>query len=266
VAVVTGAAGGIGLGIARALAAEGARLVLADVDARALDRRVADLRDSGAEAEAVVTDVADAAAVDALARAAHDHFGAVHLIVNNAGIIRPGRTWELPLADWERVIQVNLLGVVHGVRTFVPLLLEAAERGEEGHVVNVASMAAVVPVPWIGPYNVAKHGVLALSETLHAELAASGAAVGVTVVMPGRVRTGLGLPPPEDGDGDGGGGGDGDGDGPDDGTAEPEPGVLEPDEVGRQVVEAVRDGRLHLFTHPERIPEVRERFARITDG
>jgi NAD(P)-dependent dehydrogenase (short-subunit alcohol dehydrogenase family) len=255
VAVVTGAAGGIGLGIARALATEGARVVLADVDGRALDRRATDLGANGAEVTAVVTDVADPAAVERLAGAALDRFGAVHVIVNNAGIIRPGRSWELPLADWERVIQVNLLGVVHGVRTFVPLLLEAAGRGEEGHVVNVASMAAVVPVPWIGPYNVAKHGVLALSETLHAELAATGAAVGVTVVMPGRVRTRLGLPPAEDGDGDG--------DGP---AADPEPGLLEPDEVGRQVVEAVRDGRLHLFTHPDRIPEVEARFARITRG
>src|SRR5205823_5311540 len=137
------------------------------------------------------------------------------------------------LADWERVLQVNLLGVVHGVRTFVPLLLAAAERGEDGHVVNVASMAAVVPVPWIGPYNVAKHGVLALSETLQAELAATGAPVGVTVVMPGRVRTRLDLPPD---DATTGAADD------EDSPAEPEAGVLEPDEVGRQVVEAVRAG------------------------
>jgi NAD(P)-dependent dehydrogenase (short-subunit alcohol dehydrogenase family) len=256
VAVVTGAAGGIGLGIARALADAGTRLVLADVDERSLARRAEALRTGGAAVEAVPADVADAAAVEALAQAALTRFGAVHLVCNNAGIIRPGRTWELPLADWERVIQVNLLGVVHGVRTFVPLLLEAVERGEEGHVVNVASMAAVVPVPWIGPYTVAKHGVLALSETLQAELAAAGAPVGVTVVMPGRVRTRLGLPPAEEGDRDE----------PPAETepGEPEPGVLEPDEVGRQVVQAVRDGRLHLFTHPERIPEVEARFARIT--
>ncbi len=208
-----------------------------------------------------MTDVADADAVEALARAALVRFGAVHLIVNNAGIIRPGRTWELPLADWERVIQVNLLGVVHGVRTFVPLLLAAAGRGEEGHVVNVASMAAVVPVPWIGPYNVAKHGVLALSETLQAELGAAGASVGVTVVMPGRVRTRLGRPratPPamaattattRAATG---------------GPPSPSPASWNPTRSGRQVVAAVREGRLHLFTHPERIPEVEARFARIT--
>ncbi|MFI5053881.1 MAG: SDR family NAD(P)-dependent oxidoreductase, partial [Acidimicrobiia bacterium] len=172
------------------------------------------------------------------------------VVCNNAGTIRPGRTWELPLADWELVLRVNLLGVVHGVHTFVPLLLRS---GEAGHVVNVASMAAVVPVPGIGPYNVSKHGVLALSEILHAELLATGAPIGVTVVMPGRVRTRLGLP-----------------DGAfDDEPQEPaarEPGVLEPSEVGRQVVDAVRDNRLYLFTHPERLDDVRARFTRITDG
>jgi NAD(P)-dependent dehydrogenase (short-subunit alcohol dehydrogenase family) len=253
VAVVTGAASGIGLGIAEAFGAAGMRLVVADVDGATLRRRADRLRADGAEVEAVVTDVGDADAVDDLARATIDRFGAVHVVCNNAGIIRPGRTWELPLADWERVLRVNLLGVVHGVRSFVPRMLEA---GGEGHVVNVASMAAVVPVPWIGPYNVAKHGVLALSETLQAELAAAGAPIGVTVVMPGRVRTRLGRPANDDGD-------DAGDDGPDGG---PEPGLMEPAEVGSQVVEAVRDDRLHLFTHPERIPEVRARFARITDA
>jgi NAD(P)-dependent dehydrogenase (short-subunit alcohol dehydrogenase family) len=250
VAVVTGAAGGIGRGIAEAFAAEGMRLVIADVDGPALDRQATRLRDGGTEVEAVFTDVADAAAVDALARATIQRFGTVHVLCNNAGIIRPGRSWELPLADWERVIQVNLLGVVHGLRSFVPLLLGT---GEEGHVVNVASMAAVVPVPGIGPYNAAKHGVLALSEVLQAELAATGAPIGVSVVMPGRVRTRLGLPPGIAPDGD-------------DSPVTREPGVLEPDEVGALVVDAVRADRLHVFTHPERLDEVRARFARITEG
>ena len=178
VAVVTGAAGGIGRGIADAFATEGMRLVVADVDGSALARQADRWRTAGVEVEAVVTDVADADAVEALAVTTIERFGAVHLVCNNAGIIRPGRTWELPLADWERVLRVNVLGVVHGVRSFVPHLLEAGARGEEGHVVNVASMAAVVPVPGIGPYNVAKHGVLALSETLHAEAGVDGRARG----------------------------------------------------------------------------------------
>ena len=128
---------------------------------------------------------------------------------------------------------------------FVPLLLAS---GEEGHVVNVASMASVVPVPGIGPYNVAKHGVLALSETLHAELVQMGAPIGVSVIMPGRVasRIGLGARP-----------------GPS-ALAPTEPGVIEPAEVARQVVAAVRHERLFVFTHPERVAEARERFARIT--
>ena len=247
VAVVTGAASGIGLGIAEAFAAEGMRLVLADVDSNRLAHEAERLRSSGCELETAPTDVGDAAAVQSLADVTMARFGAVHVVCNNAGIIRPGRTWELPLEDWNAVLRVNLLGVVHGVRSFVPLLLAS---GEEGHVVNVASMAAVVPVPGIGPYNVSKHGVLALSETLHAELQAAGAPVGVSVVMPGRVRSRLGRTPGS----------------PDDPelSGPAEPGVIEPAEVGRQVVDAVREGRLHVFTHPERLDEVRARFARIT--
>ena len=154
--------------------------------------------------------------------------------------------WELPLADWEAVLNVNLKGVLHGVRTFVPRMLAA---GTEAHMVNVASMAAVVPVAGIGPYNVAKHGVLALSDTLAIELAAAGAPIGVTVVMPGRVPSRLGKPV----------------EAPD----EPEPTTLDPDmlaadDVGQMVVEAILDDRRYLFTHPERIPEVERRFARIT--
>src|SRR5207248_9873505 len=115
----------------------------------------------------------------------------VHGVCNNAGIIRGGRVWELPVADWQAVLNVNLMGVLYGVRTFVPRMLSS---GTDGHIVNVASMAAVVPVAGIGPYNVAKHGVLALSETLAMELHAAGAPIGVTVVMPGRVPSRLGRP------------------------------------------------------------------------
>jgi NAD(P)-dependent dehydrogenase (short-subunit alcohol dehydrogenase family) len=176
-------------------------------------------------------------------------FGAVHLVCNNAGILRSGRVWELSLSDWDAVLRVDLMGVVYGLRSFVPLLLAS---GEEGHVVNVASMASVVPVPGIGPYNVAKHGVLALSETLQAELDQMGAPIGVSVVMPGRVASRIGL-----------------GEGEEQGSAAlapTAPGVIEPAEVGRQVVAAVRQNRLYVFTHSERIAEARERFARITDS
>jgi NAD(P)-dependent dehydrogenase (short-subunit alcohol dehydrogenase family) len=248
VAVVTGAASGIGAAIAEALAAQGMQVMLCDVDEAGLARQEARLTAAGAQVASTVTDVGDAAQVDRLAEAVMARFGAVHLVCNNAGIIRPGRTWELPVEDWELVLRVNLLGVVHGVRTFVPLLLAS---GEEGHVVNVASMAAVVTVPGIGPYNVAKHGVLALSEALHTELQAAGAPIGVTVVMPGRVRTHLGRPPL----------------GPDGQPAELPPlgpGEIEPADVADQVVDAIRSDQLFLFTHPERIGDVMARFARIT--
>ena len=189
VAVVTGAASGIGLGIARAFADEGVHLVLADIDGQRLEQEAERLRSSGSHVEAVVTDVGDPDAVQALAERTMTRFGAVHLICNNAGILRHGRVWELSLGDWDAVLRVDLMGVVYGIRSFVPLLLAS---GEEGHVINIASMAAVVPVPGIGPYNVSKHGVLALSETLQAELVQMGASVGVSVVMPGRVASRIG--------------------------------------------------------------------------
>ena len=245
VAVVTGAASGIGLGIAGALADEGVHLVLADIDSERLEQEAERLRSSGSHVEAVVTDVGDPDAVQALADRTMTRFGAVHLICNNAGILRRGRVWELSLNDWDAVLRVDLMGVIYGLRSFVPLLLAS---GEEGHVVNVASMASVVPVPGISPYNVSKHGVLALSETLQAELIQMGASVGVSVVMPGRVSSRIGQ-------------------GQNSAALAPmEPGVIEPAEVGRQVVKAVRQERLYVFTHPERIAEARERFARITDS
>ena len=175
-----------------------------------------------------------------------ERFEAVHLICNNAGIIRSGRSWELSLEDWTAVLRVNLLGTLYGIRTFVPLLLAS---GQEGHVVNVASMAAVVPVRGIGPYNVAKHGVLGLTDTLQMELRDTGAPVGVSLVMPGRVPSRLGRPPQD----------------PTEPAFDPdEPGVLPASEVGRIVVDAVRNDQMYVFTHPERITEVEERFARIT--
>lgn len=248
VAVVTGGASGIGLALAEAFVAQGMKVMLADVDQPRLAHEEERLAASGATVASSVVDVGDPAQVDALATAVLARFGAVHVVCNNAGIVRPGRTWELPLADWEAVLRVNLLGVVHGVHTFVPVMLAS---GEQGHIVNVASMAAVVPVPGIGPYNVAKHGVLALSEALQAELEDLGAPIGVTVVMPGRVRTRLGHSP---------------------GSAEPDPpadlplgpGEIDPADVAAQVVDAVRQGKLHLFTHPERVADAVARFARIT--
>jgi NAD(P)-dependent dehydrogenase (short-subunit alcohol dehydrogenase family) len=190
VAVVTGAASGIGRALAGRLAAEGMAVVLADVEATALDATAADLAaevDGGSDVvEAVVTDVADPAAVDALAASAVDRFGAVHVVCNNAGVVTLGSTWEQPLVDWRWVLDVDLWGVINGIRTFVPILLR---QGTEGHVVNTASIAGLVPSPTIAPYNVAKAGVVAASETLDMELREIGAPIGVSVLCPGVVPT-----------------------------------------------------------------------------
>jgi len=245
VAVVTGAASGIGLGIAQAFADSGMTVMMTDVDEERLEREVAGIGTD--RAAGMVCDVADAVAVEVLADETFERFGAVHVVCNNAGIIRGGSVWELPLTDWEAVLGVNLWGVLHGIRSFVPRMLAA---GSEGHVVNVASMAAVVPVAGIGPYSVAKHGVLAMSETLDMELRAAGAPIGVTVVFPGRVPSRLGRSI----------------DSPDEPAASTlEPGVVAAEDIGRMVVDAVVDQRMFLFTHPERIAEVDARFARITE-
>ena len=244
VAVVTGAASGIGLGIAERLVESGARVVMADLDERRLNREVERL--GADQTHAVVCDVGDPAALEGLSAETISRFGAVNIICNNAGVMRAGRSWELSADDWNTVLRVNLLGVIHGVRTFLPLILST---GEEGHVINVASMAAVVPVKGIGPYNVAKHGVLALSDTLKMELADTGAPVGVSVIMPGRVPSRLGRPPED----------------PTEPEFDPnEPGLLPSSEVGRIVVEALLQNRMYVFTHPERVAEVEARFARIT--
>ncbi len=187
VAVVTGGASGIGFGMAERFAAEGMRLVLADIEEGALTAAAERLREGGAEALAVPTDVGDAASMDALAEGALEHFGAVHIICNNAGVGARGRMWELGVNDWEFVLRANLWGVIHGVRVFTPHLLEQ----DEGHIVNTASMAGLVSVAGSGPYNVSKHGAVTLSETLHGELRDAGSQVGVSVLCPGIVRTNL---------------------------------------------------------------------------
>jgi NAD(P)-dependent dehydrogenase (short-subunit alcohol dehydrogenase family) len=188
VAVVTGAASGIGRALADAFAREGLHLVLADLDDSGLERAATELVGRSCEVLTVPTDVADAGAVDALAHAAVERFGEVHVVCNNAGVGGWGaRSWEQPAEVWDWVLRVNVMGVVHGVRAFTPLLLE---RGD-GHIVNTASLAGLAVVPHLGPYSASKHAVVALSTVLHHELAATGAAVGVSVLCPGFTRTGI---------------------------------------------------------------------------
>ena len=186
VAVVTGAASGIGFGLAQRAAAEGMRVVLADIERTALAAAESELRQGGADVLAVATDVANAASVQALHDRALAHFGKVHLLCNNAGVGLGGPTWELTLDDWNWILGVNLWGVIHGVRTFVPGMLA---HGEEAHVVNTASMAGLLAGPYMSAYTATKHAVVGLTESLHHELGLVGGRVGVSVLCPGWVNT-----------------------------------------------------------------------------
>jgi NAD(P)-dependent dehydrogenase (short-subunit alcohol dehydrogenase family) len=186
VAVITGAASGIGWALAEQCAREGMKVVLADVEPEALAKAEASLKAGGASALAVRTDVSRAGDVEALAHKTLEAFGAVHLLCNNAGVATIGCIWESTLADWEWVVGVNLWGVIHGVRAFVPHMLA---QDTECHIVNTASMSGLVSMPGSGAYNVTKHGVVTLSETLHREFAERGAKVKVSVLCPGIVNT-----------------------------------------------------------------------------
>lgn len=188
-AVVTGAASGIGRALARRFGAEGMHVVLADVENDALERTAADLTAEGVSCLAVRTDVSHADAVESLAQRAVEAFGRVHLLCNNAGVFAGGLSWDAPLADWHWVLGVNLFGVLHGLRSFVPLL-EA--HGEEAHIVNTASMAGLLSPPFSAPYTVSKHAVVALSEALFHELTLRRSRVGVSVLCPEAVATRIG--------------------------------------------------------------------------
>jgi NAD(P)-dependent dehydrogenase (short-subunit alcohol dehydrogenase family) len=266
VAVVTGAASGIGFGMAERFAAEGMQVVLADVEEGALAQAAEQLRATGAEVVAVTCDVSRRDEVERLASRTLDAFGAVHVVCNNAGVADTSGApvWQGSLADWEWVIGVNLWGVIYGVRTFVPLLLQQAE----GHVVNTASIAGLVPGR-LGSYSVTKHAVVALSEGLHGELASIGAHVGVSVLCPGIVRTrileaGRNRPAgaePRD-------------------TSASNPGATQvldslreripsgtpPSEIAACVVEAIRANRLYALPHPAGIAQVRQRTDDIERG
>lgn len=248
VGVVTGAARGIGFALSRSLLQRGMRVVVSDVDAAQPAQAAAALAREfdGADVMDTVCDVSDPSDVQVLAGQALERFGRVDLVCNNAGVVAGGPAWTIPLETWRRVLDVNLWGAIHATHVFVPHLMQNAEGG---HVVNVASLAAVTPVPGIAPYNVAKHGLLALSETLSADLRAVGSRVGVTVVMPGRVATSLGLPSGE----------------PDPDDPGAEPGVLTADSVSEHVMHAVEADQLYVFTHPERMADVAARFAAITE-
>ncbi|MFQ5417472.1 MAG: SDR family NAD(P)-dependent oxidoreductase [Myxococcota bacterium] len=189
VGVVTGAASGIGRALAARFAAEGMKLVLADVEEGALTTAVRELEAGGADALGVPTDVSRAGDLETLARASLDRFGSVHVVCNNAGVFSGGTAWECSVQDYEWVLGVNTWGVIHGVRAFTPILLEQAERGIEGHIVNTASMAGLTALPFASIYHMSKHAVLAFSECLYHELAMRGGTVGVSVLCPELIAT-----------------------------------------------------------------------------
>jgi len=188
VAVVTGAASGLGRALARQLAERGMRVVLADIEEAPLDDAVREATALGAEAIGVPTDVRSGDQVDALAAATLERFGQVDLVVNNAGVCHvPGPVWTFTVDDWRWILDVNLWGVAHGVRAFVPLLVAQGS----GHVVNTASMAGISDSPSLGVYAASKHGVVGLSEALAADLAIAAPGVKVTVVCPGGMQTNI---------------------------------------------------------------------------
>jgi len=184
-AVVTGAASGIGRAVAGAFAREGMRVVLADIEAEALDCAVSELRGGGHDVLGVVTDVSSAESVERLRDRAVEHFGAVDVLHNNAGVVAAGPVEDIPLETWRWVLDVDLWSVVYGIRAFVPLM----KRQGRGHVINTASSAGLQASPGIGPYNVAKFGVIAITETLRVECEGTG--VSASVLCPGAVNTNL---------------------------------------------------------------------------
>jgi NAD(P)-dependent dehydrogenase (short-subunit alcohol dehydrogenase family) len=254
VAVVTGAGSGIGRALAARFAAEGMHVVLADVDEARARETEALLAARGTRTLVVQTDVQKAAAVEALAARTLAAFGAVHVVCNNAGIAGVGRpVWEQPLESLEQVLGINLWGVIHGIRTFVPIMLR---QGTEGHIVNTASMAGLVSLPLLSPYHATKHAVVTISESLHMELAMTGALVKASVLCPGFVRTNIGDASLKDP------------------RSEAEAAMqeafrrliaegLDPATVAERVVEAIRAEQFWIFSHPELVVAVQQRAEGI---
>jgi NAD(P)-dependent dehydrogenase (short-subunit alcohol dehydrogenase family) len=259
-AVITGAASGIGYAMAESLASEGMNIVLADISADALASAAQKLEANGANCVGVVTDVSSEEGVQSLAAEAQQHFGNIHVIANNAGVIcKPNLTWEQPVSEWRRNMDVNLWGVINGIRTFVPHMLE---HGEESHVVNIASLGGLIAEPYLSPYHVSKFGVIATSESLYYELAVTGANIGVTVVCPGFVSTNL-LRQESSEFTDGG----------DDATSkvaavfeEGVAGGISPESVAEVTLDAIKTGKLHVMTHSYSNDLLHVRFDAILTG
>jgi NAD(P)-dependent dehydrogenase (short-subunit alcohol dehydrogenase family) len=256
-AVITGGASGIGLATARQLGSRGARLVLADVEQSALERAVDGLRGEGYEASGVRCDVRSLEEVQALADAAFD-LGSVDLVFNNAGVAVGGPIVEMSHEDWRWILDVDLWGPIHGVEAFLPRMIE---QGSGGHVLFTSSFAGLVPNRGLGPYCVAKYGVVALAEVLWRELREHG--IGVSVLCPMRVGTNIGSSERNRSDEYGGADASPPVPDQDEGNAELAGRVLDVDDVARRTVEAVVGNRLYVLPHDESRESIRRRFERI---
>lgn len=257
VVVVTGAASGIGRAYAQAFAAEGAHLVLADIEAAPLEATCQALTKAGARAVAIPTDVTEVSQLEALAAAAERELGGVHIVCNNAGVAPIGPILETRLEDWRWVLEVNVLGVVHGIAAFGPRFVAQGE----GHIVNTASSGGLITVPGFGAYVASKHAVVGLSETLYQELVGTG--VGVSVVCPGLVATGIFRSernrPADQGPTDYGEVGSA-------ANAALDAMGVPASEIAAAVVDGVRANRMHILPSPEVRPILEERFRRILAG
>jgi NAD(P)-dependent dehydrogenase (short-subunit alcohol dehydrogenase family) len=254
VAVVTGGASGIGYALCDLFAREGMHVVMSDVAADRLEAAAERLRSaSDANVLAVPVDVTQWEEVDQFAGGAVERFGAVHVLCNNAGVQRDGYSWEFTLEEWHWILGVNLWGTIHGIKAFVPGMLE---RGEPAHVVNTASVGGLVAFPRLAMYAAAKAGVIALSETLRNDLRERGAPIGVSVLCPGPTMSGLrehsrALHP---------GGSD---DPPISLVTEIERTPAE--DVAAQVLDAIRTGRFWIMTHPEYNGLIERRYRGIVE-
>lgn len=270
IAVITGGASGLGREFALHAHSLGMKLVLADVQADALETTRAELAAVGADVIVQLCDVRKAEQVQALADATMARYGAVHLVFNNAGVGSGGLIWENSIADWEWVLGVNLWGVIHGVRVFTPLMLECAKQDPdfEGHIVNTASMAGLLNAPTMGVYNVSKHAVVSLSETLYHDLQLVQAPIAASVLCPYFVPTGISQSHrnrPEDVKM----------------AAQPtasqmaaqamtvkavESGKVSAADVARITFEAIADGQFYIYSHPGALGHVGSRMEDIVHG
>ncbi len=253
---ITGAAGGIGFEIARSFAARGAGVMMSDIDGEALERALAELKRDHEAVAAIQCDVADHDAVQKAADATIAHFGKVHMVVNNAGVGSGGRTGSIAMRDWQWVVDINLMGVVHGVEIFTPLM---EEHGEGGHIINVASMAGHVSMAGMAPYHATKFAVVGYSESLMQEMKERG--IGVSVLCPAWVKTQIHLS-----------GNDapsrvGKAPNPDDPLAQQMKAVIESGMpagiVGEWVADCIEADRFYIFTHPDFYDAIAARHKHI---